>query len=60
MSEIDWSHVEDLAEVAYRADHTIISGYDYGRGFQAGYLAGRASLTDEAATPYTEQETTNG
>jgi hypothetical protein len=58
MSEIDWWHVEDLAEAALRADVSIISGHDYGCGFRAGYAAAHAEANAKVATPYTEQETT--
>lgn len=49
MSDIDWSHVEDLAEAAYRADSSVISGFDFGCGFRAGYLA---ALIEEAVKLY--------
>lgn len=39
--DIDWDAVEALADEAMKADHTVISGFDYGRGFKAGFLAAR-------------------
>lgn len=35
----DWDRVEALAEAAMLADQTVISGYDFGAGFKAGYQA---------------------
>lgn len=49
---IDWSKVEDLAEAAVLADHAVISGFDYGCGFRAGYVASlefAAGIADELA-----------
>jgi hypothetical protein len=42
--DVDWVEVEDLSEAALLADHTVISGYDFGCGFRAGYLAALRSV----------------
>lgn len=42
--EIDWGRIEDLAEEAYLADSSVISGFDFGCGFRAGYLAARREM----------------
>lgn len=37
--DIDWDKIEDLADEARKAEHSVISGFDFVMGFKAGYLA---------------------